>query len=88
MKRYFKRAADGSLGKGVAYFEFAGEWATRQVEVYGDRWFCSLDAYHPELGPGLIDQPLAQLGMGAEHELSADEFERVWAKAVARRRRQ
>jgi hypothetical protein len=88
MPRYFKRDAECGLGKGVAYFEFVGEWATRQVEVYGDRWFCSLDDYYAELGPGLIDQPLAGLGMGPEHEISAGEFERVWAVAVTRRQPQ
>ncbi len=80
-KRYFKRAAESGLGPGVVYLEFDGEWATRQVEVYGDRWFCSLQGYHPELGPGLVDQPLSVLELRPQHEISEAEFEEAWQEA-------
>ena len=41
MKKLFRKDVELNIGKGFAYFEFDGEWATRQVEVYGDRWFNS-----------------------------------------------
>jgi len=81
MKRYFKREAESDLGIGIAYFEFDGEWATRQVEKYQERWFCSTQDYHPEIGPGLIDQPLSQLDFEPEHEISEGEFEQAWEEA-------
>lgn len=48
MKRYFKRHAESDLGTGIAYFEFDNEWAVRQVENYGERWFCSTEDHHAE----------------------------------------
>ncbi len=84
MKRYFKREADIGLGPGVAYVEFDGEWATRQVEIYGERWLSSLDSYHDDIGPGLVDQPLSLLGFEPEHEISQAEFEEIWAEMVRR----
>lgn len=84
MKRYYRREAESSLGTGVAYFEFDGEWAIRQVEVYGDRWFDSRTPFHTEVGPGLIDQPLDVLDMRDEHEITAEEFETTWHEALRR----
>lgn len=84
MKSYYRRAAESDLGEGVAYIEFDGEWATRQVEIYGDRWFDSRTAFHDEIGPGLCDQPLSEMGMLDEEEITAEEFERIWAEAVVR----
>lgn len=51
MMRNFKREAESALGVGVAYLEFDGERATRQVENYGDRWFCSDRDFHAGLTP-------------------------------------
>jgi hypothetical protein len=83
MKRYFKcEVDDANLGKGVTYIEFEDEWPTRQVEIYGGRWYSSLEDYHPDLGPGLADQPLSTMGLGSEDEISASEFEQVWLEAV------
>jgi hypothetical protein len=81
MKRYFKRDADSELGSGEVWMEFDGDRPSRQVERYGDRWFSSRSEYHDELGPGLVDQPLAELDLRAEHEVSPDEFERAWRKS-------
>ena len=78
MKRYFKREAESALGVGVAYLAFDGEWATRQVENYGDRWFRSDRDFHAELGSALCDQPLAELGLTAENEVEQFEFEQAW----------
>jgi hypothetical protein len=63
--------------------EFEGELPSRQVERYGDRWFSSRSEYHPELGPGLVDQPLSVLELSPEHEIGAEEFESAWKEAAA-----
>ena len=81
MKRYFKHEAESVIGSGVAYIEFDDEWASRQVEIYGTRWFCSNREYHEELGPALADQPLSMLELLPEHEISREEFEAIWQKA-------
>lgn len=84
MKRYYRRVSESDLGEGIAYLEFDGEWALRQVEIYGDRWFDSRTDYHPEIGPGLVDQPFTDLGITDDEEISAEEFERVWQEALRR----
>lgn len=81
MSRHFKRDAESELGQGVVWFEFDGEQPLRQVERYGDRWFSSRHEYHPEIGPGLVDQPLSVLDLGAEQEITAEEFEAAWREA-------
>jgi hypothetical protein len=79
--KYYKTTAESDLGEGTAYFEFDGEWAIRQVENYGDRWFYSSKSYHQEIGPALCDQPLSELGLGPEHEISKESFEQAWDRA-------
>jgi hypothetical protein len=86
LRRYFKRRGESELGEGTVYIEYCDDWPARQVEIYGDRWFDSRTPYHPDLGPGLSDQPLSEHGMLPEHEISAAEFERVWQEAVRRAR--
>lgn len=81
MKRYFKRQAESSLGIGVAYMEFDGDYATRQVENYGEKWFRSDQDFHPGIGPALCDQPLSELGLGLADQISQEEFEKVWVRA-------
>lgn len=82
--KYFKRQCDAGLGLGCCYNEFTDGWATRQVESYGSRWFSSFNSeYHEELGPALCDQPLESLEFAPEDEISREEFESVWAKAIA-----
>jgi hypothetical protein len=77
-------AEDIGLGPGKVYLEFEGEWATRQVEVYRDRWLCSMVDYHPGIGAGLVDQPLSVLELGPDNEISREEFERIWIEAMTR----
>lgn len=81
-KRYFCHDAESDLGVGTVYFEFVGDYATRQVERYGDHWFDSRTPYHPEIGPGLLDQPLTELELGESDEISAEEFEHAWNESV------
>jgi hypothetical protein len=85
-KRYFKSHTDVGLGPGYAYIEFGDdEYASRQVEVYGDRWFSSFkNDYHDELGPALCDKPLSSMELAPEDEIDQGEFEKVWAEAVKR----
>lgn len=82
MKHYFKHEGESDLGIGVVYMEFDGDWATRQIERYGTRWFCSNKEYHPEIGPGLADQPLSASDLESEDEISKEEFEAVWEEAI------
>lgn len=83
-KRYFKHSSESRLGEGWAWLEFDAEgWPSRQVERYGDRWFCSLLDYHPDVGPCLCDQPLDQLELHPEEEITREEFEVAWATATA-----
>lgn len=87
MKRYFKREVDPDLGPRMAYLEFDGEWATRQIEFYPEQIVCSDDqrGYQEDLGPALTDQPLSRLGLGPEHEITREEFENVWNEALHQR---
>ena len=78
MKRYFQHEAESDLGEGMAYLEFDGERASRQVEVYGDRWLRADEAHNE----WLADQPLEVVGLSAEHEISSQEFERIWQEAM------
>jgi hypothetical protein len=80
MKRYFKHDAESDAGEGIAYLELTDNWPSRQVEIYGEVVRCG-DEAHPE---HLADQPFDELGLSDEHEISAEEFERVWAVAIAR----
>ena len=82
MKKYFKKETEFQCDKGFIYLEFEEEIPMRQVDVYGNKYFCSLDEYHTELGPGLCDQPLSQLGLSLPEESSAEEFEEAWEKAI------
>lgn len=61
-KTYWRRVAESVPGEGVAFMEFDGDIATRQVEIYGDRWFDSRKRYHDGIGPSLCDQPLFEMG--------------------------
>lgn len=81
MKRYFKVTWESEIGLGVIFHEFDGEVPTRQVERYGDRWFSSRDEHHAELGPGLVDAPLTETNLQADHEISTEEFEDVWRES-------
>ena len=78
MKRYFKHEAESELGVGMAYLEITNDWPSRQVEVYGPTWRWA-DGVHPEY---LADKPLEALELGEEHEISSEDFDRVWNEAL------
>jgi hypothetical protein len=71
------------------YLEFDGDWASRQVEQYDGRWFHgdarSKSTYHDALGPALCDQPLSELGLPPECEITPEEFEAAWSTAISRK---
>jgi hypothetical protein len=79
-KRYFKHSAESDVGAvGTAYLEIVDGWPARQVEVY-PTMSCWADEQHPDY---LADQPLPNLDLGEQHEISAAEFEVAWQKATA-----
>ncbi len=51
------------------------------MERYGSRWFSSRKAYHPSLGPGLVDLPLSELELDPADEITAEEFEAAWVES-------
>jgi hypothetical protein len=86
MRRYFRGPNESvRYGEGILYVEFRGGRAARQVDIFGDHWFTSLDDYHDGVGPGLTDQPLSKLSVLPEWEISQEEFEQVWEEAMRRR---
>ena len=86
MKLYFKREnTESPLGIGFIYLEFENDCAIRQVEIYGDQYLSSYNKdYHPGHGPALCDQPLSEIELGSEYQISPEEFELVWNEAVRR----
>ena len=81
MKKYFRTTND-EAGEDWIAFEFDGDWAVRQVECYSGKLFCSNEDYHQSLGPGLCDQPLGEIGLTIDEEISATEFESLWRQAL------
>ncbi len=84
-KRYFRGPHEPD-SEDLEYIEFTDDWPTRQVDIVGGEWYCSLDEAVPGLGGSLADQPLSRLELPDEWEISADESEGVWADALRRRR--
>jgi hypothetical protein len=84
MRKYFKYYTESDLGSGTGYLEFEDEWAVRQVEIFGGRWFCSNKEYHPEIGLGLCDQPFSALDLGPDEEITKEEFDAAWDEAQRR----
>jgi hypothetical protein len=81
MNKYFKFIVESDLGVGTQYIEFDDDnWAIRQAEYHGNRWFNSFEKkYHPELGGiALFDQKLTEAGMKLGDPISAGEFESAW----------
>lgn len=81
MRRYFRHESESRLGTGLAWTEFEGEYALRQVENYGSRWFCSVRDWDPDVGITLSEGRLSELDLSWSADIGADEFEAVWAFA-------
>jgi hypothetical protein len=75
---------DSGLGGGRVFVEYEGSVATRQAECYDGKWYRASDpeTYHPELGPGLTDQPSTELLASGGHEIGNKEFEDAWRAAA------
>ena len=85
MNKYFKFIVESDLGVGTQYIEFGDDnWAIRQVEYHGGRWFnSSKKKYHEELGGiALFDQQLTEAGMKLGEQIEAEEFELVWNSSI------
>jgi hypothetical protein len=78
--RHFKYDAESELGTGVVYIEISDDWASRQVEVYGDTW-----RWADEANPtGLPDQSIVDLELDETSAIPAADFDRAWEQALAR----
>jgi UDP-N-acetylmuramate dehydrogenase len=81
MNKYFKFTVEFDLGVGTQYIEFDEDnWAIRQAECHGGRWFnSSVEKYHSDLGGiALFDQQLTEVGMQRGKPIDAREFELAW----------
>ncbi len=74
MKQYFKHIAESDIGEGIAYIEVTNNWVSRQVEVYGKQYIWADEKNNERLS----DQPLSELGLKHDDEITQDEFEKVW----------
>ena len=81
--RYFKHWAESELGEGIAFMEAMDDDIVRQVEIYGSIFVWCDQSGQSDDRFMLADQPLSSLGLGAEHEITAAEFEDAWSKAKA-----
>jgi hypothetical protein len=80
---YFRHDSESRLGEGVAWVEFDSHGtATRQVEVYDGRWFCSIQDYFDEIGGTLCDQPMHKLDLSGSVRIGREEFEDAWQTAI------
>ena len=82
-KRYFKGPWEPG-SEDLEYIEFTDGWPSRQVDIVDGVWYCSLDEPVDGVG-GLADQSLTTLDLPDEWEITAEEFEEVWAEALRRR---
>ena len=82
MNKYFKFTVESDLGVGIQYIEFdVDNWAIRQAEYHGHRWFNSSEKkYHQELGGiALFDRQLTERGIQIGESINAEEFEQAWS---------
>jgi hypothetical protein len=85
VKRYFKVVAEvGSEPDDhwTSWLEYDDDQNTRQAEWTYDRWVCSIVRYYPWLGGTLADQPWWKLAEEMTTEVSREEFEQAWEKAL------
>lgn len=87
--RYFK----SELPKGgtfypegcISYYEYDGDYNIRNVDIINRQWSYASENYRRDY---LADQPLSESEEHPMpswvHEISAEEFERVWDEALKR----
>ena len=70
---------------GFCAIEFQGDDATRQVQKWGSRWYCSDQVKEVEPGiPSLNEYPLSSMTYdGSYRMIDADEFESLWLEGHA-----
>jgi hypothetical protein len=74
--RYFVRRAKCEYGEGHVYYEFEGQWVSRQVEIYQSKCF----RYEGRLE--VCSQPFDAMGFAKDDEITSDEFGRIWDTAL------
>jgi hypothetical protein len=75
MPRYFKTKVP-SLEGYTMYFEYEGEWVTRQIDIYqGTILLMEV--------PEASDVRFSEADLSTEHEISHQEFERLWETYLA-----
>lgn len=67
------------------FFEIDGNIVVRQVTRVGDRYYCSIDEWAPEIGPLLTDQSIDEDEFGPESAITLEEFERAWRRGMEQR---
>jgi hypothetical protein len=76
--RYFKEEIESVWGgEGVGYYEYTGEFCTRQIKVFGER----IELYKQvrgDINTNMTDQRLTENSFAISDEISQSEFESVW----------
>ena len=82
---YYYGNSEFMSGLGVIYTEFTGQRASRQINVLNGHSYASscLQDYVPEVGFLLYDGRKDELDLSDSIKISQEEFERIWAQAVA-----
>jgi len=82
---YYYDNSEFMSGLGVIYTEFTGQRASRQINVLNGYSYASscLQDYVPEVGFLLYDGRKDELDLSDSIKISQEEFERIWAQAVA-----
>jgi hypothetical protein len=89
MRNYYRmETRETESGKpATLWFEFVDLQPTRKVTKIGSRWLSSLDEWDPEAGLLYTNQPLHPGEFSEEgEEISAEEFEQAWQRAIEQRR--
>lgn len=84
MKRYFRAEGDSRYSDtqlGVSYYEFDGQYCTRQIDLDGDvREYFEQHIGSEPPNRNMLDKPLSSILTSDAEEITAHEFEAVWNK--------
>lgn len=81
MKRYIKEDLQEI---GIFYYEYDGDYNIRKIEIRDGQWNYATESHRKDY---LADQPLSEAQdhpVTWEHEILAEEFEKVWEEALKR----